>query len=122
MRIDVRSLLVHEPPEGQGIRGFLVSSRHGLLNRATVHQGQAALNAESLEVERGDTIDLVVDIGSKLSHNQFLWRATIAAASEAAEVEFDSHRDFGSQAVETLNPWEQLAQTLLLSNELVFID
>ncbi|MBI3463916.1 MAG: PSD1 domain-containing protein [Planctomycetes bacterium] len=122
MRINVRSTLVHEPAEGQGVRGFVVSNRHGLLKQATVHHGQAELNAGPLEVESGDTIDFVVDIGPKLSHNQFLWRATTTKADEPSDLEFDSKRDFDSRPVDGLTPWEQLAQALLSANELIFID
>jgi hypothetical protein len=121
MRISVQSVLVHEPAEGEGVRGFLVSSKSGLIKTAKVHHGQAELSAGALDLQAGDTLDFVVDIGSKLSHNQFLWRATITAEGDSALV-FDSVRDFENQNQTRLTPWEQLAQVLLSANEFVFVD
>jgi hypothetical protein len=121
MRVIVKSALVHEPKQGEGVRGFLVSSRSGVISQATVHHGQADLNANSIDVETGDTLDFVADIGSKLSYNQFLWKAVIQSADKPAIV-FDSERDFAGPGVQQLGPWEQLAQVLLSSNEFLFID
>ena len=125
MQVRVQSTLVHEPKEGQGVRGFLVSSRAGLLKQAAVHNGQADLNADDLDVKAGDTLDFVADIGKELSHNQFLWKAVITPVGQsdrAAESNFDAYRDFGSQPVRQLDAWEQLAQVLLSANEFVFVD
>ena len=75
----------------------------------------------SLSVQAGDTLDFSVDIGSKLSYNQFLWSVVITP-QEDANLVFDSERDFGSNATKQLSPWEQLAQVLLMANEFSFID
>jgi hypothetical protein len=121
LRITIRSTLTHEPEQGQGVRGFVVSSRSGLVKQATVHHGQAELSVEAMEVKSGDTIDFVADIGGLLSYNQFLWKAQITAA-EDANLTFDSQRDFGGQPAPQLTPWEQLAQVLFSANEFVFVD
>jgi hypothetical protein len=121
MRVGIRSTLIHEPKEGQGVCGSIVTSRDGLIKQVTVHHSQIELNFDALEVKAGDTIDFVTDIGKQLSHNQFLWRATIAASDDAGLM-FDSHRDFGDQPAARLTPWEQLAQVLLSANEFVFVD
>jgi hypothetical protein len=125
MQVRVQSTLVHEPKEGQGVRGFLVSSRAGLLKQVAVHAGQADLNVDELDVKAGDTLDFVADIGQELSHNQFLWKAVITPLGQhdqAAESNFDAYRDFGKQPVRQLDAWEQLAQVLLSANEFVFVD
>jgi hypothetical protein len=121
MRIRIDSTLIHEPTEGQGVRGFVVSSRGGLLQHAAVHHGQAALNVESLDVVTGETIDFVADIGQQLSYNQYLWKAIITPESEP-NAPFDSEKDFQQQSVEHLSAWEQLAQVILSSNEFLFVD
>jgi hypothetical protein len=121
MSVRVSSTLVHEPAEGEGVRGFLISSRTGRVAQAKVHHGQAELNAERLELQAGDTLDLVADIGNKLSHNQFLWKATIAEHGDAPLV-FESAADFQNQNHIRLSPWEQFAQVLLAANEFVFVD
>jgi cytochrome c553 len=121
MRVTVKSTLVHEPKQGEGVRGFIISSRRGLLGQATVHRGQTPLDVNSLDVQAGDTLDFLADIGNKLSYNQFLWKATIAPADHSSP-SFDSERDFAGQSVSRLNPWAQLAQVLLATNEFVFVD
>jgi mono/diheme cytochrome c family protein len=120
MRVKVQSELIHEPQEGKGVRGFVVSSRAGLLKSAQVHHGKAELSADTLEVKAGDTLDFVADIGSTLNSNQFLWKATIS--SEDGQTIWDSQVDFQNQGVKRLEPWEQLAQVLLSANEFVFVD
>jgi mono/diheme cytochrome c family protein len=121
MRIRVQSTLIHEPKEGEGVRGFVVSSRSGLLKDSKVHNGQAEFNVGSLAVQAGETLDFVVDIGKSLSYNQFLWQATIAAEDDSGVV-FNSKSDFENQGQTRLTPWEQLAQVLLSANEFVFVD
>ncbi len=121
MRVSIQSTLVHEPKQGEGVRGFIVSSRQGLVSQATVHHGQAQLHVDSLRVEAGDTFDFVADIGSKLSYNQFLWKATIASADDPM-LSFQSERDFAGHAEQRLDVWAQLAQVLLAANEFVFVD
>jgi len=120
MRIRLQSTLIHEPKEGEGVRGFLVSSRSGLLKQAAVHHGQAELSV-AIEVQAGETLDFVADIGKTLSYNQFLWQATIAADDDSGIV-FDSKSDFEHQGQTRLTTWEQLAQVLLSANEFMFID
>jgi hypothetical protein len=121
MRIRVVSTLHHEPKQGEGVRGFLVSSRSGLLNHVTVHHGKAEMNADSISMQAGDTLDFVADIGKLLSYNQFLWRAKISAEDQP-EIVFDSVQDFENQGRTQLGPWEQLAQAILSANEFVFVD
>jgi hypothetical protein len=119
MKVTIRSLLHHEPTEGEGVRGFVVASRGGILKQAKVHHSKAELHADAIELKAGDTIDFVADIGQKLSHNQFLWTATIQSAEGAT---WDSQRDFQAQPAKLLDPWEQLAQVLLSANEFTFVD
>ncbi len=119
MKVTIRSTLIHEPTEGEGVRGFLVASRGGLLKRVAVHHSQEELNAGDLDLQAGDTLDFVADMGNKLSHNQFLWKATITASDESR---WDSQRDFENQGTTRLDPWEQLAQVILSANEFVFVD
>jgi hypothetical protein len=120
MTINIRSLLTHEPAEGEGVRGFIVASRGGVLASAAVHTRQAELNVDALQVKAGDTLDFVADIGKTLSYNQFLWKAEIAASDASAA--WDARRDFENQGVKRLDAWEQLAQVILSANEFVFVD
>jgi hypothetical protein len=121
MRIHVQSLLRHEPEQGEGVRGFLVSSRSGLLKHASVHHGQAEFSVGPLDVKAGETLDFVADIGKTLSYNQFLWEGKIVV-DDPSGVVFDSKSDFENQGQTRLAPWGQLAQVLLSGNEFLFVD
>ncbi len=122
----VKSTLLHEPAAGDGIRSFISHSRQGRLHAGRLHQGSADLNFDSLTFLAGDTLDFVVDIDEVLNSDQFLWSIRIApsgpalAGAEAAA--WDSERDFSAQPGSQLNPWEQLVQVLMLTNEFMFVD
>jgi hypothetical protein len=126
--VRVAGTLKHEPEAGDGIRAFIVSSRLGELKAATAHHSQTNLVVDRVEVRAGDTLDFVVDIGGVLNSDQFLWAPTVGpaddtelarsmAVSEAAR-EFDGPKS----GPKLLQPWEQYAQVLLLSNEFAFVD
>jgi hypothetical protein len=118
--VTVAGVLKHEPAQSDGVRGFVVSSRHGLLHHANVRASQAELTAEAVAVEAGDTIDFVVDIGDELNSDQFLWEPVVSEA----EKQWHAAADFIAPAPAPvhLQPWEQYAQVLLLSNEFAFVD
>ncbi len=121
--VSIRSKLVHDAAPGDGIRAFVVSSRSGKLQSAKIHRKSVDLNVETLAVERGETIDFVVDIGDVLNSDQYLWKVAISdEAADAEAAKWDSQRDFPSNSVDRLTPWQQLAQVLLCSNEFMFID
>lgn len=127
MTVSIRSQLVHEPAAGDGIRAFIVSSGTGQLGRQNAHQSSAELNRETLEVQRGESIDFVVDIDKVLNSDQYLWKVVIAelpgsAANTGAPQVWDSAADFPNNAVQRLSPLEQLAQVLFCANEFLFVD
>jgi hypothetical protein len=118
--VNIAGELKHEPEPGDGVRAFVVSSRHGELKSATVHKSKVALTAENIAVEAGDTIDFIVDIGDNLNSDQFLWEPTIVTDGRRweAKAEFTGPMP----APDYLEPWEQYAQVLLLANEFAFVD
>jgi hypothetical protein len=123
MRLSIQSKVSHAPTEGDGIRTFIVSSRAGLLQAAKVHAQTSEWNLNSIDVEPGETIDFVVDIGDVLNSDQHHWSVTLTEAADAPDVVvWNSVTDFSQKIVEQLSGWEQLAQVLLSSNEFLFVD
>jgi mono/diheme cytochrome c family protein len=129
-QIAIGSTFTHEPPQGDGVRAFIIHSaaETGILKQAKLHQQTAELNVETFRVSAGDTVDFVVDIGDTLSYDQYLWQvkliaqAEILAGGEAGrETVWDSVVDFAGTEPERLNAWEQLAQVLLGTNEFLFV-
>lgn len=126
----VKSLAVHAVAAGDGIRCWIVSSRNGVLKSTVLHNQQQIMNVESIEVQAGDTIDFIVDLRANLNSDQFIWKAAISDTQPASGVPsvgvaprtWDSAHDFAGTAPALLDPWEQLAQVLLMTNELMFVD
>jgi hypothetical protein len=118
--VDITGTLKHEPEQGDGVRGFIVSSRDGKLISTNVYKTKTAMTATNVVVKTGDMIDFIVDIGGTLNADQFLWAPVIKemATTWDARVEFDGPRP----APVYLTPWEQYAQVLLLANEFAFVD
>jgi hypothetical protein len=125
MTIAIESQLVHATQAGDGVRGFLVYSRQGLLKKVEAHDSKAEIEVASLEVRAGDTLDFAVDIGKGLNNDQFTWQIDIKPLPPSASkpaASWNAARDFSGPAVHRLGPWEQLAQVLLSANEFVFVD
>lgn len=122
--VSIESLLKHEPEPGDGVRYWILSSRHGVLKTGTVHQQSVAINVDHLTVEPGDTFDFVVDILEVLHSDQFLWapKLTLLATGTGQASLWDAQRDFFGPPPQILGIWEQLAHVLLCSNEFLFVD
>jgi len=127
----IAGTLVHAEAPGDGVRGFIVSSRTGELAAATVHNGKAELAVAAFEAMQGDTIDFVVDFNAGLNSDMFLWTPIITRASgratgnESAAEKWNAKKEFAGPSPPPtlpLTPWEQYAQVLLLSNEFVFVE
>ena len=118
--IGISGSLVHEAKTGDGVHAVILSSRLGELKSVPAHNAKVAMDVASLEVKAGDTIDFIVDIGGTLNSDQFVWAPVIGMR----ETVWDAKADFGGPRPKDslLAPWEQLAQVLLLSNELAFLD
>lgn len=125
MTLAIRSKLTHEPAAGDGIRGFVVSSRVGLLGSAVIRAKATEVNVAALAVEAGETIDFLVDIGDGLNSDQFLWDISLTdtqADREKPAKAWNAKSDFPADQTTPLTAWEQLAQALLCSNEFLFVD
>ena len=125
--IAVKSELSHQSADGDGVRGWIISSRHGILKKSVVQNLHERMDIESLMVQPGDTLDFVVDLGGELKNDQFVWVVSIKETVDGAitpdsPTNWNSERDFRYDTTEALTPLEQLAHLLLMSNELMFVD
>jgi hypothetical protein len=83
-----------------------------------------------VNVERGDTIDFVVDCRVDFEQDRFLWppvlRLLEATKPDGNHMsQWSAARDFRGpeeEAPAPLKPWEAYAQVLLFANEFVFVD
>jgi hypothetical protein len=121
----VSGKLEHPSENGDGVRGRLVSSRGGLLGEWVARHGTLDTNAKTIPAKRGDTLDFVTDCRENPSHDSFHWRVTIRqleGADDQPAAEWKSESGFHGPQAEPLGPWQRLAQTLMLTNEFMFLD
>ncbi len=71
--LSISGKLKHPSENGNGVRGRLVSSRTGLLGEYLVKTSEEATDVGRLEVEPGETIDLVVDCQGDVTSDSFEW-------------------------------------------------
>jgi len=125
--IEIHGTLGHPADKGDGIRGWIVSSRQGAIQEWSVKHANRETSVDSLIVQRGETIDFVVDCVKSQDFDGFTWDPIIktkqvAGANTTVVQLWHSANDFSGPAPPRLDPWEQLAQALLVSNEFVFVD
>jgi len=122
--VSIQSTLIHDSTEGDGIRAFVISSRHGTLKSATFQKRLEDFQFDSIKVATNDTIDFVVDIGEVLNNDQFQWAPTIAFQDNTGSFSdvWQAASGFAGVPTLSLSPVEQLAQVLLISNERMFLE
>lgn len=129
--VSVASELIHRHEVGDGVAAWIASSRSGVLKSAKVHHRTESMSVDSFAIQAGDTLDFIVDIAEQLNTDQFEWAAVIqwkpqssaqAPSPEIGGVTWDSRRDFTKTMSLSLKPLEQLAHSLLMSNEFIFVD
>ncbi|HVY70529.1 MAG TPA: PSD1 and planctomycete cytochrome C domain-containing protein [Verrucomicrobiae bacterium] len=129
--VSVRGTLKHESKEGDGVRGRIVSSRAGALGEWSVHDGKETTNLEKVEVQKGETLDFVVDCRMNVGFDSFTWAPTVKTVAvenksmSSLTGEWNAKADFSGppkEADKPLNAWERYAQALLVANEFFFVD
>ncbi len=129
LQITISGTVQHKPKEGSGIHARLISSRSGEIASWNLKTLEAEMKIKGLEVKKDETLDFVVDCRNKLGYNDFLWAPVITPAKSAAanagepEIkEWNASAEFGGPPAAPLTTLERYAQTLLLTNEFMFLD
>ncbi|MES2463407.1 MAG: DUF1553 domain-containing protein, partial [Armatimonadota bacterium] len=123
--VDITGVLKHDSPEGDGVRGRIVSSRSGLVGEWVVHNGKATTTGTGIAVLKGDTLDFMVDCRTGDGFDSFSWSPTIKrtgaeSKSWVAEAQFTG--PMMASIEKPLTKWERYVQALLMTNEFYFID
>jgi hypothetical protein len=125
MTIRVDATLRHPSDKGDGVRGFVVSSRQGILAKMEARNGKAEFNKAEIKVEPGETLDFAVDCGlaGDQSFDSFTW-APVITRVDTNGVAWNARDDFGDRptGVVPLNAAAQFAQTLLQANAFIYVD
>ena len=109
---------LHRPSEnGDGVRLRLVTDKKGLVREWDIAASGKADLETSLSLEMDEVVDLVVDAKESDNSDSFNLKATFASAS--GQLLADTAEEFAGPPVD---PWIALAQVMLISNELMFVD
>jgi hypothetical protein len=114
------NLAVSPKDPTDAVVGWIVSSGTGQLMGPVRAQGtKVPTNLPRVLVRRGDTIDFVVS-----GKGAFTWAPVIRLhGAPAGSGEWNAQTDFSQQVAEKhLEPWEKLAQVMLETNELTFVN
>ena len=79
-KVTIAGKLAHGSENGDGVRGRIVSSRSGIAGQYAVKKNEAATDISQLEVQAGDTLDLVVDCVGDVNSDSFTWNVEIKLA------------------------------------------
>ncbi len=105
-------------PYGDGVRGRIVSSRHGELASWSVSGSSAETKLNGITIEKGDTVDFIVDGRLDPENDIFGWAPTIVIGDKS----WSARTDFAGPPPEPLTIWARYAQVLLQTNEFAFVD
>lgn len=105
-------------PYGDGVRGRIVSSRLGELASWSVNGSSAETKLVGIAVQKGDTIDFIVDARKDPENDGFGWSPVIKAGDQT----WNAKDDFAGPPPQPLTVWARYAQVLLETNEFAFVD
>ena len=123
-RVAVNAVVRHANEQGDGIRFRIIKPDGGFVADVVAHNSTIPLAVEALELRAGQSLDFVADCRINESHDSFNSRILITQMVKSKILRtWNSEDDFRDQPGSSrLNEWAQLAQTLMLTNEFVFVD
>jgi mono/diheme cytochrome c family protein len=96
--ISIKGNLTHGSPNGDGVRGRVVSSRSGKAGEWTAFNAPTSTVA-ALNVQAGDTVDFITDCRTGHTSDSFNWQVTITLKSaDSASRKADSKAAFHGPA------------------------
>ena len=128
--VSIAGKLNHPSEQGDGVQGWIVSSRAGELGHWTVQHGSVETKVERVEIKKGDAIDFITDCRLGASYDTFQWSPKIQLlkpeknSESGSLVTWNAAEQFSGpkEVPKSLSVWEKYAQVLLLSNEFFFVD
>lgn len=120
-KVNIEGTLRHGQPAvpyGDGVRGRIVSNRHGELASWSVNGSSAETKLNGIMVEIGDTVDFIVDGRLDPENDGFGWAPAINSGGQS----WSARNEFAGPPPEPLTLWARYAQVLLQTNEFAFVD
>jgi hypothetical protein len=105
----------------EGVQATIVASGSGKLGGWTAGQKMTVTKVAEIAIQRGDTINFVVDASKGGAGNGFTWTVTVKRLDGGSQV-WESESDFRNPTVFELNSWERYAQVFMAAAEFMIID
>jgi len=128
LRILIDGVLSRGSDQGNGVRGWIHSSRTGILaERLVTPKNKKEKIQAHTDVKRGDIISFIVSSENDTNSDSFDWQPTISLADNGelltnAKTDFCGSDRWPLGRQKSQSPLSQLAQVLLMSNEFMFVD
>jgi len=121
--VRVTSTVEHSNENGDGVFAHVLQAGKSL-GSVQVHNQNKPLATAIVQLKNGEHIDFVADCGANESHDSFRWKVRIEQSVNGQRVRgWNSEKEFSGGPTETrLGALQQLAQTILLTNEFMFVD
>jgi mono/diheme cytochrome c family protein len=119
---------VNRQNKGDGVRARVISSRSGLLGEWIADGPATKTGLERIRLTRGETLDFAVDCRESGTSDGYRWSPTLQLLVRAEDAPtdtqtvWDAQADFKGPPPPKLQPLEQLAHALLMTNEFLFVD
>jgi len=120
--LKIASILKHSREGGDGIYGYVISDKKGLLGEWHAYQSEAEVKL-SVAVESNERIDFVVYCGKNTTCDSFEWDPIMRLITPDDELVWQASEHFsGPREKKILNQQDALAHILIMSNEFHFVD
>ncbi len=113
---------------GDGVRARVISSKSGLLGEWIADGAPAKTELTKLTLKAGEILDFTVDCRDNMNADGFRWTPAIRLlvraeiAPKKTQTVWESQADFKAPPPPKLQPLEQMAHALLMTNEFLFVD
>ncbi len=113
---------------GDGVRARIISSRSGLLGEWIADNTAPRTDLPHVKLKAGEILDFTIDCRDTTTSDGFRWVPTIRllvmaeAAPKKVQTVWDAQADFKPPPPPKLQPLEQMAHALLMTNEFLFVD
>ncbi len=75
--VQISGTLKHPSENGNGVRGFVVTQRAGVVFEETAVHAEIPTTLDGLHVQQGDAIDFIVDSNGNVTSDSFMWPVTV---------------------------------------------
>lgn len=122
----IEGTLRHSTKKGNGIEAWIVSSE-GVIAHWKLHNDSVNVDLNGVTIHSGQRLDFIIASRGEASEDAFDWQIELRAKTSPrlSDVRYwNSEEDFeGPQKpLPILSPLARLAQVLMMSNELAFVD